>query len=177
MGGQPGPPQMHIRAAHLQDVNAITLIHHESWNSSAEGLLPPATMALKTVDFRRQQWRKRLTDPSAGEGTLVADEGGTVIGFANVSASAGDPDVGEVNKLFVAPEHQGRGAGAALLRAATAILKEQGFPRAVLWSLTGNAAAAAFYRRHGWQPTGATGHVDIDQTDATLPVTEYELHL
>lgn len=162
-----------IRAATPEDVEAIAVIHHESWNSSARHLLPASALATKTVEHRQGLWRDKLTRPQARTATLVAEsDTGEILGFVDVSASD-DPAVGEVNKLFVAPHRKGRGVGGALLAAGVAQLAGMGFGRAVLWSLTGNEPAASFYRSNGWRPTTRTGQVDIDQTDLSLPVTEY----
>ncbi len=167
-----------IRDAALADVDAIAVIHHESYLSSAVGLLPPERLALRTVEYRRALWAEKLSkDRGPSEATLVADDGATVGAFVDVSPSEDDPHLGEVNKLFVAPDMKGRGVGARLLRAGTQRLAEARFSEMMLWVLVGNAPAAAFYRRHGWRPTGRLRHFSIDQTGASLPAEEYRLSI
>ena len=56
---------------------------------------------------------------------------------------------GEIKKLFVEPVLQGRGIGAQLLCYAVEELDAD-----CLWALEKNTRAIAFYRRHGFVPTG-----------------------
>ena len=72
---------------------------------------------------------------------LVYDDG-VVKGFLHYG---GD----EVRRLYVEPVLQGQGIGAALLEYA---IREKHVKR--LWALEKNLRAIAFYRRHGFRPTG-----------------------
>ena len=68
------------------------------------------------------------------------------------------PATGEVATLYVAPGHQGRGVGSALLAYAL-----RGMPRGVkpwLTVLGCNERAKAFYQRKGFVPTGKTRVLD-----------------
>ena len=112
-------PIVKVREAGPDDVDAIAGIHHESYLSSAAGLLSAATLAMRTVQYRRVYWRDRLGTGTGSEVTLVAEDSSGLLGFINVSASSSDPHVGEVNKLFVATQHNKRGVGRTLLRAGT----------------------------------------------------------
>lgn len=169
---------MRIREAQPRDVDAIAFVHHESYLSGAEGLLPAATLALRIVEHWRVHWRDRVgADKSNSEVTLVAAQDSDILGFIHVSQTHSSTRVGEVNKLFVAVQHKGRGVGTALLGAGVDKLRGMGCSRAVLWSLSGNTAAAAFYSKNGWRPTGTTKDFAILQTNATLPGTEYERQL
>ena len=91
---------------------------------------------------------------------------GTVYGYVDCGPAhpddAGDrSDVGEVWELYVDPVAQGLGGGARLLAAASAWLDEVGLVHQELSVLRTNPAALAFYRRQGWQPTGAVRPVDL----------------
>jgi len=72
---------------------------------------------------------------------LVYDDG-TVKGFIFVQQQ-------EIKKLFVEPVLQGRGIGSRLLQYAAA---QFGANR--LWALEKNSRAIAFYKRHGFYPSG-----------------------
>lgn len=80
----------------------------------------------------------------------VAEAAGQPVGFALVKY-----DEACVFALFVAPEHEGRGLGRALLARAEAAL----FARhARIWLITGpGTRAARLYRRAGWTPAGRGG--------------------
>lgn len=57
---------------------------------------------------------------------------------------------GWVNYLAVAPGHQGRGHGAALMRHVEAQLLARGCPKLSLLVRSGNSAVQAFYKRLGY---------------------------
>jgi Acetyltransferase (GNAT) family len=69
------------------------------------------------------------------------------------------PDVragtGELDALYVAPAHWRQGIGGLLQDAALVALVDAGFASAILWVLSKNRAARAFYERTGWTADGA----------------------
>ena len=67
----------------------------------------------------------------------------------------------QVGAMWVAPEVRGHGVGSSLLETALVWAKALGVSVAELWVAEGNSEAAAFYQRHGFQPT--------DETDALRP--------
>lgn len=102
-----------------------------------------------------------LTDPSrvtaAGVAWFLAngpiwvwEEGGAVCGF-----SAGDSRNGWIWALFVAPGHEGKGIGRALLRAACDTLRSAGHATATL-STEAGTRAERHYRADGWSETGSS---------------------
>ena len=80
---------------------------------------------------------------------------GKVAGF-----SAGDPRDGWVWALFVAPGHEGKGIGRALLQAACDRLREAGHGRATLSTQPGTRAER-HYRADGWAATGSSERGEI----------------
>jgi GNAT superfamily N-acetyltransferase len=72
----------------------------------------------------------------------------TVQGFA-----AGDPRDGWICALFVAPGHEGRGIGQALLPLACETLRKAGYATASLNTVEGTRAER-FYRTNGWTLIG-----------------------
>lgn len=74
----------------------------------------------------------------------------TVIGVCDLEI-----DTGFIHNLFVAPDHQGRGVGTALLDAAAELTPEP----LNLKTLSTNAAALMWYERRGFRVTG--GHADV----------------
>lgn len=73
--------------------------------------------------------------------TLVADEGGRVIGFL------GYDDTGLVDMLFVDPGHARRGIGTSLLDAALTDIADRDVPEARTWA---SLAARPFFEHHGF---------------------------
>ena len=87
--------------------------------------------------------------------TLLAEDGGTPVGFAlffhNFSTFLGLPGV-YLEDLFVIPEQRGRGVGRALLREVARLAVERGCGR-LEWSvLDWNREAIGFYERLGARP-------------------------
>lgn len=84
---------------------------------------------------------------------LVADEGGSLVGFTHLFpsfTSVGAQRLWILNDLFVAPDARRRGVAEALMQAAEAHGRATGAVRLVLQTATDNAPAQALYRRLGW---------------------------
>ena len=99
-----------------------------------------------------------IAEMEAGDlGCWVAEDEGTVIAFAMA-----DKRDASIFALFVLPEHEGKGHGAALLSACEAWLKSQGHGQATLG--TGrDTKAHTFYLKRGYIPTGEiSGHFAED---------------
>ena len=69
-------------------------------------------------------------------------------------------ETGELYTLYVVPAHWSTGAGRALTDAALDGLREAGYRRVVLWTMTENARARRFYDKAGFAPDGATNVLD-----------------
>jgi GNAT superfamily N-acetyltransferase len=80
---------------------------------------------------------------------------GVVAGFA-----AGDPRDGWVWALFVAPGHEGKGIGRALLKATCGRLREAGHRSATL-STDPGTRAERHYRADGWTVTGTNAKGEL----------------
>ncbi|WP_410790011.1 GNAT family N-acetyltransferase [Kribbella sp. C-35] len=104
-----------------------------------------------TLEQSAANWRRNLLRESAERPrphhTRVAELlDGTVIGL--VMAGPADPELGhdaEIYALAVRPDHQGRGDGRALLRAAAADLSADGFGSLAIRVLAVNERARRFY--------------------------------
>jgi putative acetyltransferase len=88
-----------------------------------------------------------------GEGFWVAqDEDGRAC--ACVAVDRPEPGTAELHRLYVRPDRQGRGLGAALVRHAEAHAREGGARRLAFWSDTRFTAAHRLYERLGYRRTG-----------------------
>ncbi len=136
--------------------------HHREW-----GWLNPG----KTFDDRVRKLEK-----SAVEGripcTVVASIGDTPLGSASLVERDMDtrPHLGPwLASVYVAPAHRGKGAGSALVEAATAEARKLGV--GTLYLFTPNRSA--FYRRLGWSARENTRYrgqaVTIMEKDLSRP--------
>jgi GNAT superfamily N-acetyltransferase len=123
-----------IRTARVEEAAAISSLALRSkgyWGYSPEFL---------------EQCRAELTlrsEEIAAHRAHVADEGGQLLGFFTVR---GTPPEGELDCLYVDPGAMGRGVGRALLDAALALARTEGF-RAL--GIHADPNPEAFYLRHG----------------------------
>ncbi|KAA5833739.1 ribosomal protein S18-alanine N-acetyltransferase [Saccharopolyspora hirsuta] len=113
-------------------------------------------------------WQAFAAELDQGHYYVGAYLGDQLIGYAGLAVVGRAPHAeAEVHTIGVDPDHQGRGAGKALLRALLARADEQ---RATtfLEVRTDNETAIAMYRKHGfeivglrkryYQPSGADAH-------------------
>ncbi len=145
----------------MQDAVAIASVHVRSWQGAYRGILPPDYLDGLRPDQRSAGWERIIAQadwPRAG--TLVAEAGGELLGFANIrptrDADADPAEVAELTSIYVLPEEFGKGFGSALMTEVLGRLREASYRRATLWVLDGNDRAIRFYRAAGWRPDGAT---------------------
>jgi GNAT superfamily N-acetyltransferase len=153
---------MLIRAAQPGDALAVAEVHVRSWQVAYRGLLSDEYLDGLRPEERAQRYAFGDPDPRQ-PATIVAVEGRSICGFATTGPSREDdrPGTGELLALYVDPDHWGAGVGRALIQEARSRLTRQGFERADLWVLTGNARAERFYRIDGWLPDGSRRREEI----------------
>lgn len=139
-----------IRPADAADLPAVSRVHATTWRAAYAGVVPDSYLADLSPDVSLARRRQRYPDyPVLPHGEeLVAEVDGGVVGFVSVGRVRDDgmpAGTGEVWALYVLPEHQGGGVGSALLAAGIARLRALGFGTVVLWVLTLNASARAYY--------------------------------
>lgn len=146
---------MNLRPATPDDAMAVARVHVRAWQAGYRGLMPDDYLAGLRAEERAQRYDFTGSDPARPR-TLVAVEADTVLGFVTFSP-ARDEDAagqGEICALYVEPDCWGRGIGRMLAAAARSALHGQGFSKAVLWVVAGNARAQRFYRSDGWTLDG-----------------------
>jgi GNAT superfamily N-acetyltransferase len=162
-----------IRAARMQDVPQIAVVHVRSWQAAYRGLLPQAYLDALDPAQRVSQWERIVPAAGrAGGGTLVAEAGGRLCGFVSYGPArdddAGSRRAGEIYAIYLTPAAWGEGTGRQLMAAALGRLGEAGFGEVILWVLDSNARARRFYEAGGWLDDGAVKHDD----SFGVPVTE-----
>ena len=140
---------MLVRAAAPEDAEAIARVHVRAWQVAYADVFPPDRLAELDVAARARQWREGLE----AEWTALVTEDG--LGFASVGASRDVEGEGELYAIYVDPDSWGAGHGRALMEAALASLRDDGFEQATLWVLEDNPRARRFYERAGWRLDGA----------------------
>ncbi len=148
---------MEIRPAEPEDALAVARVHVRTWQAAYRNLMPGQYLDQLRPEDRATRYKFRNPDPLQ-PWTVVADEGGLIVGFATtMPANQPDlPDCGELAALHVDPDHWRRGIGAVLVSVARTRLRDLGFRNAMLWVLAGNVRADRFYRTDGWMPDGVS---------------------
>jgi ribosomal protein S18 acetylase RimI-like enzyme len=84
---------------------------------------------------------------------LVLELAGEIGGYVNFGRSRWSlPQEGEIYELYMAPAYQGVGLGEHLFEGARFALDTRKLSGLLVWALTDNDGACAFYRRRGGRP-------------------------
>lgn len=171
-----------MRIRHLEDeadVRDATRVNVQAWRAAYDGVLSDPVLEDRDPDPSDERvreiygaWREDR------EGILVADEAGTVRGYAYFRWSEGTkPFVGDdeagLKELYVHPDHWGRGIGTRLLERGIEVLPGDA-RRLRLETLTDNERARRFYEARGFERTGTTG---VEIAGATYPAIVYAREL
>ncbi|MFC7529990.1 GNAT family N-acetyltransferase [Actinoplanes sp. GCM10030250] len=158
---------MLIRPAAGGDAVGLADVHVRAWRVAYRGLVPQAHLDRMDPVARVPGWEQWIREVRPPAGIFVLDDGGTVAGFVTVSAGP-EPGTGEINAIYLAPEHWGQGAGRQLMSFAVDHLTRAGFRESVLWMLGSNERARRFYEAGGWVPDGVSR---VDESRGA-PLTE-----
>jgi L-amino acid N-acyltransferase YncA len=159
-------PSWRVRDAEEADAAGVARVHWDSWVATYAGVFPQAAFDAFPLPARERLWRETaraaLDEPARRCRLLVAaaaDE--ALLGFACVGpfrAHGGlqaDPQVGELQAIYLRPDAQRRGIGSALWRAGAGWLAQAGFREMRLWVIAANPAVA-FYAARGARKIAST---------------------
>lgn len=142
---------MKIRPALPSDARAIANLHVRTWQSTYRGIVPDAYLDALSVDERETVLRESIMSGSPEMWVANCDSG--IMGWIAFGASR-DPDarpgVGEIEAIYVSPEHWSMGTGRELWNVARARLVERDFASVTLWVLEQNERAKRFYCAAGF---------------------------
>ena len=146
---------INIRPANSQDANGIAGIYMESAHYHAS--LDPERYGIPDAEFIKARYREGRQHPPSEEAvTLVAAMNNEIVGFVDARLSRSpDPMHREmlychIVEIAVSNQHQGKGLGAQLLRAAEDWGRERGADLASLEYLAANQRAQLFYEQLGY---------------------------
>lgn len=167
---------MRIRPAEIGDLRGVSDVHATTWRAAYPRIVPDGYLADMSAERSLARRHERYPDyPVLPDGEeLVAQEDSRIVGYVSLGRVRDDgmpADIGEIWALYVLPDHQGSGLGTALLTAGVARLHATGFAEVVLWVLTGNITARAFYERRGFVFDGAVKY--WTREDWELPQLRY----
>lgn len=150
------------RDAQPRDLDALAALWHAGWQDAHAAILPAELARHRTLAGMRQRLAAGLAQ------VRVVDLDRAPAGFAWTLAD-------ELYQLYVAPRARGTGVAAGLLLDAEAAIAARGHARAWLACAIGNARAARFYARHGWERVGVvTSRLPVPGGEFALDVWRYE---
>lgn len=137
-----------IRPARLEDAEAIARAHVDAWRTTYAGMLPPDFLASLSEEHYGERWRRVIGD---GVSCVFVAEDQEIVGFASGGRErAGEAGfAGELYAIYVVDGAQKRGHGCELVRAVAGALREMGLTDMIVWALSENLPARAFYERLG----------------------------
>jgi ribosomal protein S18 acetylase RimI-like enzyme len=152
-----------IRPAGTSDAQAIARVHVASWQQAYAGIVPIEYLTSLDPAEREQRWAEHLRNgPRDSVRTWVAEEAGTIVGFASVGPARDEDaerDQEEIYSIYLDPAKWGKGVARDLMRTVVGAFPA-GTPM-TLWVMADNARARHFYRRHGFSPDGAERLEDV----------------
>lgn len=153
--------EIFIQKAQPRDAEAISQLYARSWREAYIDIVPTEDLSQLSDSHWTETFQKQF---AAGETIgLLAYSGGMLAGAAVLSPSRDErkPDAGEIMSFYIDPAFHRQGVGTRLMKEALRQLREQGYPEAFLWVVTGNERAMAFYRSCGFAPDGDVLHAEF----------------
>jgi ribosomal protein S18 acetylase RimI-like enzyme len=145
---------MRVETATHEDVEAIERVARASWEHDY-----PKILSSESLQSGVEEWysadhiRDSVDWPRAS--VLVARDGDTVVGFVHAVLDA-DRDEGNLLRLYVGPDHRGRGVGTALFEAVREELSGRGADRLRAMVLAANEVGNGFYEHLGFERVGTS---------------------
>jgi GNAT superfamily N-acetyltransferase len=132
------------------DAGAVAVLHTDSWQRHYRGAYSDSFLDKEASEYLGRLWLERLARPSPQACTILAEDGGALVGFAHTLLSD-DPTWGAlVDNLHVryALKRQGIGSRLMAMTAQTVHQRSASWDL-YLWVLQQNSAAQAFYSARG----------------------------
>jgi ribosomal protein S18 acetylase RimI-like enzyme len=157
---------MNIRTAHLDDTPALARVMVDTFLAAHREQIPEGQWQQRktewSYDVSAKGWRRTLaeiaasTDPETCIHVAEDEFTGEIVGLAVGCLSELEflPNAGEISALYILPQHQRRGLGRRLIRAAATQLAELGCTALLIGALDANVSGRAFYEAVGGQIVG-----------------------
>lgn len=139
-----------VRRAAPGDADAIARIKVDTWRTTYRGMVPDRYLERMSYAAHAEDW-SRITEDPANFAYVAEDEAGKAVGFVAGGPRWNGPEryVAELYALYIRADHQCRGVGTRLMETLVATVERAGYSSMLLWVLTENHRARAFYEKLG----------------------------
>ena len=133
-----------IRRAKSSDAEPLAATHDLAWRTAYQGIIPGPELD-KLINRRGAEWWEGAIRKGSRVSILAFED--TIAGYANYGRNRARSLTyeGEIYELYLRPEFQGLGFGRRLFTAARRDLAQSGIKSLVVWALSDNTPAVAFY--------------------------------
>ena len=140
---------MVIREATIENSAGIAKVGVDTWRATYRGIMADGYLDGLSYERSTHAWQHRLTEHPAFTYVALTDIG-EIIGYAHAGPERdGEPGyTGELYALYVLQEHQGNGAGKALLQRVARKFAGDGVKGMIIWVLSANPCRG-FYEHIG----------------------------
>src|SRR5260370_40375968 len=137
-----------VRRAKPSDAADIASTHDDAWRAAYRGVIRGPELD-KLINRRGPDWWESAIRKGSRIAILVFGE--HVAGYANYGRNRARSLYydGEIYELYLRPEFQGLGFGHKLFTSVRRDLTQSGLQSMVVWALSDNGPALAFYRSLG----------------------------
>jgi diamine N-acetyltransferase len=150
--------QFIIRSAVLGDAPALAVFAARQFIATYSANTPEDDLqAYSAKSFSAEQQASEITDPDSHvllATAPYATTGETIIGYAHVHITTGEPPSAFLNRIYVDQAWKGKAVGSALLAHIMTKARECGAQKIALTVYEKNTAAVAFYRKTGFSVVG-----------------------
>ncbi len=147
-----------IRKVHITEADTLLAFSKRTFYESFAHLNDPANMrAYSDIAFMPQRVHEELSNPNSEFYFALLDDdlvGYIKINFADAQSDLKDQNALEVERIYVADEHQGKKIGKLLLNFAIDIAHKKQLNYIWLGVWEHNKKAIGFYERHGFKVFG-----------------------
>jgi len=142
------------RIANINDIPQIAKVHLKGKQAAYQDYMPQKYLDKILMKSDKELWKKALKHEASQ--ILVAEKNDTIIGFIcfkSLDVTSNFIKTGEVQALYVKPDHLGCGIGSKLLQNILEICISLKYSTVFLWMLVNNEPAKQFYTKHGFKIT------------------------
>jgi len=158
-----------IRRARATDADRLSEVFDETWREAYRGIIPGVSLE-RMIARRGAPWW--LGAAQRRRPLVVVETRAGVVGYAVYGQTRGRDlgTAGEIDELYILPEHQGLGLGRRLFHAVRNDMHDHGLHTLGVWALDGNDRAEAFYLGLG---ASIVGRASDSIAGAVLPKVGY----